>query len=383
MKFILGKKELSIPITHLPRTKAQRLVLNKMLEANDVQSTLKYLRSFSGIRYRNATIDRVKTLSGFKDKLAIKSNNSIIALFNKRLNTNVNHVPLSNNKYLGIEIECFIPIKSLNANIKPSDCKYCDGRGTITSQHDDDSEYDSDCNECNGSGTSNDNESSYHETLREIFRDSSITNSTIKSDGSIRPDDGYFAVEITVLTRIDSSENLKKVCDLLKKLETKVNKSCGMHIHLDMRHKTETEVMTIGKNFGQVLPVLGSMVPKTRRNNDFCQLRVSKTQRYSAVNLTSYKKFKTIEVRLHSSTTDFNKIINWATLLNSIANTEIKKKCADLNSLTEYIYLSENLLEYFSQRIALFSDVPETITVSARDDDSTEIESPVLLNEVA
>ena len=373
MKFTLDKNKLEININKPPRTKAQRMILNKMISQNDLSSAVSYLGSFATKRHRNY-VNRIQSV-GPEDSLIKKSPNTILSTFNKILNSNISHVPWNNNqKFLGVEIECFIPYASLDIKIKTNNCNSCEGSGTFSNEDSNGDEFEDTCHNCEGSGhDENDQEEDAHESLRDLFRTNHITRTTIKSDGSIRPDSGYFAVEITVLTRLDSSENLRRVCTLLKTLNTKVNKSCGMHIHLDMRHKNLVEVINIGKNFNKVLPVLGSMVPKTRRNNEFCRLVVSRTERYSAVNLKAFSKFKTIEVRLHSSTTDFDKIMNWAILLNSIASTNIKKQCNELNDLTEYVYLSENLLEYFSQRIAMFSNVPETINALAMDSDSTEL----------
>ena len=44
--------------------------------------------------------------------------------------------------------------------------------------------------------------------------------------------------------------------------------------------------------------------------------------RYYMINGTALKKYKTIEVRLHSGTTNFNKIKNWVELLKGIVKSE-------------------------------------------------------------
>jgi hypothetical protein len=131
-----------------------------------------------------------------------------------------------------------------------------------------------------------------------------------------------------------------------------------MHVHLDARHLDAKAVKAIGAKFKKVLPVMGKMVPESRRENSFCRLDVSGLtgSRYFAVNLTAFKKYRTVEIRLHSSTTDFNKIIQWATLLSCVFKAEkIKAVCHDLNTLTEYVRLPEETLEYLTQRIDLFS----------------------------
>jgi len=195
----------------------------------------------------------------------------------------------------------------------------------------------------------------------------------VKSDGSIQAPEGYFAVEITVLTRFKNPANLKSVCLILQGLKATVNKSCGMHIHLDARHLTSREVKKIGQRFAKALPVMLAMVPTTRRNNTYCKASVSdlKGGRYYAVNLTSFNKYKTVEIRLHSSTTDFEKIMNWANLIQAISTSEIKKECNSVNELTDFVKLPENLVEYISQRTSLFSPTSECSS-QYLDNDSTD-----------
>jgi hypothetical protein len=64
------------------------------------------------------------------------------------------------------------------------------------------------------------------------------------------------------------------------------------------------------------LIALKEFVPESRRNNnDYCALSFSETNRYRAVNFTAFRKFKTLEIRLHSGTVDYTKIIAWIRLL--------------------------------------------------------------------
>jgi hypothetical protein len=364
------------------RTKAQQLLVKQLVKSGQLEDTLKYLETFSGKR---GYLNLERTKSQGINSLENKASNGVAKLLNNMLRLTVDHTPFNNDKtFVGVEIECFIPFENAFHTFETpcidSECDSCCGRGTSTHEIEDDDgstkEIEEDCSSCSGTGRFESEDCSFsavHEDLRYLFRKNKVKCVNVKEDGSLREPDGYFPVEITVLTRLDKPDNLKHVCELLSKLGAKVNKSCGMHVHLDARHLTKKQVRAIGEKFKRVIPVLSTLVPKTRRENDFCKLAVSGFGggRYYAVNLTAFNRYQTIEVRLHSSTTDFDKIINWSRLLSAIMYApRIREACHDLNTLTEYIRIDENLVEYFTQRIALFSpELDTTISNNALDRD--------------
>jgi len=60
---------------------------------------------------------------------------------------------------------------------------------------------------------------------------------------------------------------------------------------------------------------LREFVPASRRGNQYCDFGISIRDRYKAVNVCAFNKHSTIEIRLHSGTTDYTKIISWIRLL--------------------------------------------------------------------
>lgn len=368
--------------TSKKQTNRQRLALKAFAASGDVDAIVQYLSSLSGKR---KYVDVPRLISNGRDILAEKDSNSVADLFRRITDLDRNHTPLSTDSdWIGVEIECIVPESAVGYDSDEyEECSRCDGAGRVNVEYDDDGEeaFEGDeCPRCHGSGQESNSagEDGYRTALASIFKSRSAKLTNVKDDGSLDAESGYFSAEITVLTRLSKPENLRKVCSILNEIGAKVNRSCGLHVHLDARHYSTQKVKSIGGIFSKALPVLLAMVPETRRTNRFCRPSVSalRGERYHAVNLTSFRKYKTIEVRLHSSTTDFNKIINWATLLSCIASTSrIPKMCNTLNELTDFVYLPETLIEYVSQRTALFSPDDQNATSSvvstARDLDST------------
>lgn len=84
---------------------------------------------------------------------------------------------------------------------------------------------------------------------------------------------------------------------------------------LDTRHLDAEQAKSRARIMDKWLRVLKELVPASRRDNRFCRFGISSVWRYRAVSFTSYRRHKTLEVRLHSGTTDFTKILQWVRLL--------------------------------------------------------------------
>ena len=138
-----------------------------------------------------------------------------------------------------------------------------------------------------------------------------------KPDGSLSERAGIAGIEFAVLLKRQEMEfRLKRMCDLLS--GHKVYRECGLHVHLDMRGRTAKEVGIIARRMNAWLFALRELVPVSRRENSYCQFGLSEKDRYHAVNLCSYGRYRTLEIRLHSGTVDYNKIVTWVRLLELI-----------------------------------------------------------------
>lgn len=150
--------------------------------------------------------------------------------------------------------------------------------------------------------------------------------SRASGDGSIRCLPRTEAVEYKLLLKRSELEmRLHKFCSLIA--DHKVNTSCGLHVHLDCRGKTEADVRAIAKRMTAWFIALQEFVPESRRtNSDYCALSFSETNRYRAVNFTAFRKYKTLEIRLHSGTVDYTKIIAWIRLCELLFVLNAKPK---------------------------------------------------------
>lgn len=345
--------QVSAPI----KSKRQEIILKRLM-AQDIDTAMAYLRSFSerrtSIRY-DVQVQREKLQRDGTDALAEKKPGSILDRLLAAYDATTSKRPdaTKQGEWIGVELECFIPYAGLIS---------VEDYWTTPESEDDDSYFDT--HEAGRAA---------RRALAEKVKHARIKNISIKDDGSIECDEAeYFTVEITVLTLIHDKSNLQAICELINSLGAQVNKSTGMHVHLDCRDLTndkgqisKAKANTRAKRIGNALPLLSKMVPKSRLDNHYCRLAVSayRGSRYFAVNKTAIDRFGTLEIRLHSGTTDFVKISNWIDLLflisraRSLGRRTITTQ-AELVSAVPLI--SGSLAQYVSERIRNFNRTEAT-----------------------
>lgn len=186
----------------------------------------------------------------------------------------------------------------------------------------------------------------------------------LKSDGSISPGEGRsHAYELAVLAPASVfGEVITKTCEILSQEDCRVNKSCGLHVHLDTRG------LNAGRMFSNLVSaqsMLYKMQPISRRDNRFCEptpsknldVEIRKGKRYLGINPMSYRRHNTIEVRLHSGTVDAKKILNFVRLLELIAYNvkEVKRAASTLKGFVKQNNIPPALEAYITERISKFA----------------------------
>lgn len=364
LEISLGSDKFFVSLKNLNAKKISRL--NGLKKETD---KLKYIMSLAGVK----TKVEVPKFNVFIDPLGSRKNHFLNLLKSQSCNSNFKK-PISNAFHFGIEIECIIPHDSLDTEDSSSlganvSCYECEGRGNVTYTHrDSGSVIDGECPFCEGSGEvydedaeNNEDTSSGIEALKTHLKGLGIKGLHVKSDSSIDHDhDDSFSVEIACLTT--DFKNLEKLCNALKALNASVNKSCGLHVHLDMRGRSKTEIEVIEHNLKKSLDILFACVPESRRVSNYCQKRVA-NEKYSAFNTQHLNTYGTIECRLHSGSTDFEKIKNWCLVLKSIVDrtTKVSRKIKNISDFKNAFNLSEYSTNWITSRHLKFSGNDEII----------------------
>lgn len=174
----------------------------------------------------------------------------------------------------------------------------------------------------------------------------------VTGDGSITAETGQGHEVRALFVRRELEPRLFRLCRTLDSLGLAVNKSCGLHVHLDQRGETEAQVEKRAKVMDSWLCALQELVPASRRANSYCRFGVSKTDRYRAVNLTAFREHRTLEVRLHSGTTDYTKALAWIRLLELLAALKKGPKAGGCIATLEQLPLAAHDLAYWRKRHA-------------------------------
>ena len=151
-------------------------------------------------------------------------------------------------------------------------------------------------------------------------------------DDSSLPSGGFELVS----PPLSGQEGLRQVETAMKVLVAegaRVNRDCGLHVHVDARDLTVPDVLNIVKRYHKFESKIDAIMPNSRRNsnNRFCNSMAEFTRRnreletytdvarmcgrvddrYYKVNLCSYNRHNTVEFRQHSGTVNATKAVNW------------------------------------------------------------------------
>lgn len=205
----------------------------------------------------------------------------------------------------------------------------------------------------------------------------------LTTDASV--DNGYELVS-PVLQGDAGLADLKKVCEALAEANCTVNRSCGLHIHLD----AGSEFSAI-KNFTKLYikheEALDSIMPPSRRGSGAQYVRsnlqrhnsmeqaltqlnragtmeelssaVCSRNRYHKLNTESYWNYGTIEVRHHSGSVEYEKISNWILLLQGMFDTaeecsQVRPQGSQLANVLKYAK-SRKVTNFYKKRAAQFA----------------------------
>lgn len=201
----------------------------------------------------------------------------------------------------------------------------------------------------------------------------------VGGDGSIDHESGENGTEIRVCMRRDEiREVLPSLMQTLRGMGARVNKSCGLHVHLDQRNNQEPEKVFL--HLVRSLGLLYTVVPESRRRNRYCKRnrhadfeQAVRGDRYKAINASAFHRYRTIEVRLFGGTLEETKIINWIETLYAVAYGETVMRCPKtFDTALKYWKLSDENLTWLKARLAKFSSLNAGMPVSEHETEENQ-----------
>jgi Putative amidoligase enzyme len=187
----------------------------------------------------------------------------------------------------------------------------------------------------------------------------------LRTDGSIRAENQMYPHELNILAKEKEIKDvIKSVSKVLLSANAKVNKTCGLHVHLDMRNRDHIIAF---HNLVSAQNILFAMNPFSRQSGTYCRRQDTKVfkeaagngnrdMRYFGINAAAHAKHNTIEIRMHSGTVQATKINNWIDLLLCIIAKKdpVKKSSSTLRSFLKQFDVDVTLGAYIAERMAKF-----------------------------
>lgn len=179
----------------------------------------------------------------------------------------------------------------------------------------------------------------YHGDAASRLRSMIPTGWKVKSDGSLNSTTGVEIVGPPLIGEQGLAQ-LRTVCDALVQVGATVDRRCGLHVHHDVRDIGREGLVHFVRSWAANQSLLDWLVSPSRRSGSdpyYCRswtdsqlrnlsaTRLTVGERYKTVNVHSFSKFGTVEIRQHQGTLSFRKIEAWIkiaqAMLDAVANT--------------------------------------------------------------
>jgi hypothetical protein len=149
----------------------------------------------------------------------------------------------------------------------------------------------------------------------------------VKYDGSLTSGKEFVSPVLQGDDGLDAIENL---CEFGRVNHWTVDNSCGYHLHMDFSTADDSMLTSVVVGYLLTEQVWKRFISKRRGDNSYCKggnggigsidrilqngfawLREHTNDRYQWFNWQSYRNHRTLEIRVHSGTTNAKKVINW------------------------------------------------------------------------
>jgi len=206
----------------------------------------------------------------------------------------------------------------------------------------------------------------------------------IVSDGSVRSVGGGCGELVSPPLRGEAGLNqIELAVTTLLNAGASVNLSTGLHVHHDMAGLTGSEIAAFVRLWSDRQTEIDSLVSRSRRGNSntYCQntsdqeLRQIESEltsygrirssfnRYRKINVMSYPKYGTVEIRQHQGTLDGTKIRHWVLFTQALitaAKTHVEANIrVDLTNmladLQEHAGLNQETVTFLTNRAVVLA----------------------------
>lgn len=172
------------------------------------------------------------------------------------------------------------------------------------------------------------------------------TDSSIERQGGV--EFGEFELVSPILCGADGVDQINKVCAVLNAAGCTVNKTCGLHVHHEVKDYKAANLARLVDFYRRAQSVIDMLMPPSRRGdtNQYClsipATNLCRTEdithqygsRYYKINIQAYYRYGTVEFRHHSGTVDAEKILAWVAFTQCMVERCRRKISESTHKLT-------------------------------------------------
>lgn len=207
--------------------------------------------------------------------------------------------------------------------------------------------------------------------IKEALQAAGLRGWKVKRDGSLRG--SGWEICSPPLRGPAGHESVRTACRVLRELGGEPDSSCGLHVHHEIRDMGIAAVKRFVRLWHKNQEAINQLVSPSRRGRSYyChplsadevaylmhapnmeQIHQYAPNRYRAMNLRSYPRLGTVEIRQHQGTCDPEKIVNWVLLVQGMLDLALRSDDADVqdgygnrtaNGLVSTLTIGERLAE--------------------------------------
>lgn len=207
------------------------------------------------------------------------------------------------------------------------------------------------------------------------------TNWNLKSDGSVTG--SGLEIVSPPLRGEDGFEQVKTVLRALRNAGARVDRTCGLHVHHEVRDLGAVGAVRFVRSWTANQNLIDWLVAPSRRDNQgYCRRLTSNDltsmagvsagdrsipchDRYRVVNVSSYSRYGTVEVRQHQGTLEFRKVEAWIKLgqsmLDAVLQGEALGEQSGIRGLCQAVSMDEDASAYLIGRAIQFGAPVERV----------------------
>ncbi len=153
-----------------------------------------------------------------------------------------------------------------------------------------------------------------------------------------------------VLYGDEGLEAVEKICEHARRLNWDIDSACGYHIHLDLSDESPENCFKVAQAYHHTYDFWSSFISCSRQSNYYCTNHtfdhlsfneysnfiswiedVHGSHRYYWLNWNAYLDHRTVELRNHSGTLNFEKISNWIKVHTRFIDNVVKLSEAEIS----------------------------------------------------